>query len=260
VALRSPKERSDTGVRQQIELLGAPAAEPKTLFEASWRDYVFAEVWTRPGLDRRSRFIITISSAVCSNAPSDILEGYIRGALKLGELTVPELREMVLHLAVYKGWSHGAVFDRAVSKVAATLMLPPGEYLPIRGEPWDPEVRYEEGQANFKTVMVFPSPPPVTAYFEGGIVNFVFAEMWMRPGLDRRARRWVTLVCVADSASQTPIRSHTHAAMAARDATREEMFEFVLQYAIHGSWPKASVMQTVVAEMADKVEKGLPFI
>jgi 4-carboxymuconolactone decarboxylase len=39
-----------------------------------------------------------------------------------------------------------------------------------------------------------------------------------------------------------------------------EMFEFVLQYAIHGSWPKASVMQTVVAEMADKVEEGLPFI
>ncbi len=107
--------------------------------------------------------------------------------------------------------------------------------------------------------MIFPPPPPVTPYFEGGILNFVFGEMWMRPGLDQRARRWVTLVGVADSSSSTPIRTHTYAAMASGNATVEEMQEFVLQYAIHGSWPKASVMQAVVIEMAERVTKGLPY-
>jgi 4-carboxymuconolactone decarboxylase len=47
--------------------------------------------------------------------------------------------------------------------------------------------------------------------------------------------------------------------MASGNATVEEMQEFVLQYAIHGSWPKASVMQAVVIEMAERVTKGLPY-
>jgi 4-carboxymuconolactone decarboxylase len=47
--------------------------------------------------------------------------------------------------------------------------------------------------------------------------------------------------------------------MASGNATREEMNEFVLQYALHGSWPKASVMQATVIEMSDRVAKGLPF-
>lgn len=259
MTLLDPAERTRVGVRQQAELLGAPAPEPTTVFEASWRDYVFAEVWTRPGLDRRSRFIIAISSAACTGAPAETLEGYIRGALTLGELTLAELREAVLHLAVYGSWSRAAPLDAAVTRVADSLGLPPVPYAPIRGEPWDPAVRHTEGAANFKTVMVFGGPPPTTAYFEGGIINFVFGEMWMRPGLDQRARRWITLTCVADSSADIPLRSHTYSAMASGNATTAEMYEFVLQYAIHGGWPKASVMQTAVIKMSDRVAKGLGF-
>ena len=38
-----------------------------------------------------------------------------------------------------------------------------------------------------------------------------------------------------------------------------EMFEFVLQYAIHAGWPKASVAQGAVFEQGDNVANGLPF-
>jgi 4-carboxymuconolactone decarboxylase len=120
-------------------------------------------------------------------------------------------------------------------------------------------LRLSEGAENFTAVMTFPSPPPVTPYFETGILNFVFGEMWMRPGLDQRARRWITMVGVADSASTTPIRTHTYAAMASGNATMAEMQEFVLQYAIHGGWPKASVIQAVVFEMGKRVTDGLPY-
>jgi 4-carboxymuconolactone decarboxylase len=259
MSMQDPAERTRTGIRIQNEVLGAPAPEPKTLFESSWRDYVFAEVWNRPGLDRRSRFLIALVSAACANGPPEILQGYVRGALTLKELTLAQLREAALHVAVYRGWSQGALFDAAVTAVANAMGLPPAPYAPLRGEPWDPGERHAAGSANFRSVMVSPGPPPSTAYFDAGILNFVFGEMWMRPGLDQRARRWITLVCVADSSSDTPIRSHTHAAMASGNATREEMNEFVLQYALHGSWPKASVMQATVLEMADRVAKGLPY-
>lgn len=254
-----PAERTQRGVQLQGELLGKPAAEPTTLLEASWRDFIYAEVWSRPGLDRRSRFLIALAGAASEGCSGDVVEGYARGALTTGELTLSELREAALHLAVYAGWSRGMVLDAAITRAADALGLPAVTIPAIRTEPWDPLQRLSEGAANFTAVMTFSPPPPVAPFFEGGILNFVFAEMWNRAGLDQRSRRWITMVGVADSASTTPIRSHTYAAMASGNATAAEMHEFVLQYAIHAGWPKASVMQSVVFEMGKRVNEGLPF-
>ena len=258
MSLLDPAERTARGAKLQAELTGVPAIEPATLVQASWRDYVFAEVWARPGLDLRSRFLIAMSSAAGAS-DSAATERYVHGALSTGKLTLVELREAALHIAVYAGWSYGDLLDAAVTKVAARMGLAPAEFAPIRAAPWDPQIRHEEGSASFKHNMLFGAPPPQTAYFEAGILNFVFGEMWNRPALDQRARRWLTLVGVGNSSSRTPIRSHVWSAMASGNASREEMFEFVLQYAIHAGWPRASVMQGAVLEQAARVEKGLPF-
>ncbi|CAN7373910.1 carboxymuconolactone decarboxylase family protein [Phenylobacterium sp. LjRoot225] len=259
MSLLDPAERTRRGVEQQAALTGAPAPEPKTLLGASWRDFIYAEVWTRPGLDLRSRFWIAMAAAACSPGPAEILDNYVRGALTTGEVTLSELREGALHLAVYAGWSRGGAWDQSITRVATSLDLAPAEFAPIRAEPWDPAVRHAEGSANFLAVMTIGGPPPVVAYFDSGILNFVFGEMWMRPGLDQRSRRWITMVGVSESSSDTPIRSHTYGAMASGNATMDEMHEFVLQYAIHGGWPKASVMQATVFEMGKRVAQGLPF-
>jgi 4-carboxymuconolactone decarboxylase len=258
MSLLDPADRTRRGIARQSELLATPALQPATLFEASWRDYVFAEVWDRPALDIRSRYLIAMSGAAGVN-DSAAAEGYARGALGSGIVSLGELREAALHIAVYSGWSQGGILDAAVTKAADALGLPPAEWTPLCAAPWDPEVRHEEGRESFKHNMLFGGPPPKTAYFEAGILNFVFGEMWNRPGLDQRARRWLTLVGVGNSSCSTPIRSHVWSAMASGNATREEMFEFVLQYAIHAGWPRASVMQAAVMEQADRVEKGLPF-
>jgi 4-carboxymuconolactone decarboxylase len=259
MSLLDPAERTRRGLEQQARLTGAPAPAPKTLLEASWRDFLYAEVWTRPGLDLRSRFWIAMAAAACSPGPDEILDNYVRGALTTGEVTLAELREGALHLAVYAGWSRGGAWDAAITRVAEALGLPPAEFAPIRADPWDPRVRHTEGAANFKSVMTIGGPPPVVAYFDTGIINFVFGEMWMRPGLDQRSRRWITMVGVSESSSDVPIRSHTYAAMASGNATMDEMHEYVLQYAVHGGWPRASVMQGAVFEMGKRVAEGLPF-
>jgi 4-carboxymuconolactone decarboxylase len=259
MTLRDPAERIRIGEQQQSELLAAPAGAPATLLDASWRDYVFSEIWTRSGLDRRSRFLISISGAACEGGRPDVLDGYVRGALTGKALTVTELREAALHLAVYAGWSRGTAMNASITRVAAALELDEPSFEPIRDTAWDPRERLSAGAENFKSVMIFQAPPPTVPYFESGILNFVFGEMWMRPGLDQRARRWVTLVGVADSSSTTPIRTHIYAAMASGNATLPEMHEFVLQYAVHGGWPRASVLQATVLEMGERVTKGLPY-
>ncbi|MBY0421483.1 MAG: carboxymuconolactone decarboxylase family protein [Parvularculaceae bacterium] len=256
--MRDPDERAALGRKTEEEMTGAAPQTPATLYQSAWRDFVFSEVWTRPGLDLRARFLISIAVASCAQDAARAAL-YAKGALAGGHARLTELREAALHLGVYGGFTEGGVFDAAVTVAAAGLGLSDEAFPPLRDKPWDPAARLDAGASSFKTVMTFGGPPPRTAYFEGGILNFVFADMWSRPGLDQRARRWLTLVGVGYSSAKTPIRSHVWSALASGDATADEMLEFVLQFAVHSGWPRASYMQSVVLEMIEKVKKGLPF-
>ena len=258
MTLLDPAERIACGNAIAAEVTGAALPTPATPYEESWRDFIFAEVWSRPGLDRRARFLIAMAGAALANGSADHLDRYVRGALTSGELSLAELREAALHLSVYGGWTKGAELEAAVTRVAGALGLPAAECPPIRAGTWDPLVRSEEGAQEFINVMTFPGGPPATPYLEA-IRNFVFGEMWCRPGLDQRARRWITLVGVCESSAEVPIKSHIHAAMASGNCQPDEMQEFVLQYGTQAGWPKASVIQGVVFEMSKKIAAGLPW-
>jgi 4-carboxymuconolactone decarboxylase len=255
-----PAERSTLGARLQAELTGAPVRLAETPMQQSWRDFVYAEIWSRPGLDRRARFLISLAGAAIVGH-THAVSAYARGALTTGEITLAELREAALHVAVYSGWTAGSLLDAEVSKVAVDLGLSPVELPPLCATPRDPIERMESGAAEFRHVMTFDGPPPGNGnpFLQDGILNFVFAEMWCRPGLDQRARRWLTLVGVCESCADTPIKSHLYAAMASGNCAAAELHEFVLHYAIHAGWPKASRIQGDVFAMAKKVADGLPW-
>jgi 4-carboxymuconolactone decarboxylase len=223
--LLDPKERSDRGVATAEQVIGVAFPEPTTLLQESWRDFIFAEVWTRPG------------------------------ALKTGELSLSELREGALHLAVYSGWGNGGKLDRAVTRVQQELGLDPVAWPPIRAEPWDPQVRNDEGEAEFTKVMTFPGGGPTSPFLQG-INNFVFGEMWCRRGLDEPSRRWITLVGVCESGADIPIGSHIHSAMASGNCKPGELLEFVLQYGTHAGWPKASRINGIVQQQIAHFEAG----
>ncbi|HEX7753592.1 MAG TPA: carboxymuconolactone decarboxylase family protein [Novosphingobium sp.] len=255
--LLDPAERSARGAALRADITGQTDT-PADLWDESWRDFIFAEVWSRPGLDRRARYLVAMAGAALAGAHAPTLDGYVRGALRSGTLTLAELREAALHLAVYGGWSRGGALNEAIGRAARALGLKAAETAPIRAEPWNPETRTAEGMATFEHVMTFPGGPSSSPCLE--VINdFVFGELWRRPALDQRARRWITLVGVCESATEIPIKSHVHAAMASGNCTPAEMREFVVQYGIHAGWPKASAIQAVVFEMSRKVAEGLPW-
>jgi 4-carboxymuconolactone decarboxylase len=113
--------------------------------------------------------------------------------------------------------------------------------------------RTETGRRVYEEVMVSPAPPPMSPFLANGVVDAVFGELWDRPGLSRRDRRWVTLACVAAAAVAEPIRQHVHAALASGDISREEFQEFVLHFAYYAGWPRASALEmtyySVIAEL-----------
>jgi 4-carboxymuconolactone decarboxylase len=65
-------------------------------------DQVFAEIWTRPGLTRKEPRWIAITCASMTGVKF-AMETHIGAALRTGDITIEEMREFVLHFAVYAG-------------------------------------------------------------------------------------------------------------------------------------------------------------
>jgi 4-carboxymuconolactone decarboxylase len=63
--------------------------------------YAWGEIWTRPGLDRRTRSMITVAMLVALNHETE-LALHLQSALRNG-VTVDELKEVLLQTAVYCG-------------------------------------------------------------------------------------------------------------------------------------------------------------
>ena len=103
------EERHVRGMKVRREVLGdehVDRAQAKaTSFSKDFQDlltrYAWGEIWTRPGLDRRTRSCITVAMTVALNRPEE-LALHLRGALRNG-VTVDELREILLQTAVYCG-------------------------------------------------------------------------------------------------------------------------------------------------------------
>lgn len=117
-----------------------------------------------------------------------------------------------------------------------------------------PEQRRQYGRDWFEYTMTMPAPAPTTPYQRNGIADFVFGEMWSRPGLDMKSRRWITLACVAASDTVVPIQAHIYAALKSGDVTIEEMHEFTLHFAVYCGWPKASIVNQVAIDMWQRIQ------
>lgn len=105
------------------------------------------------------------------------------------------------------------------------------------------------GRETFRAVLGFDAPVSPETPFERAAQDVVFAEVWARPGLDRRSRRWITLACVAAAGAPTPIRVYAQAALASGDISMTELREFVLQFAVFQGFPKAAEFELILNEL-----------
>lgn len=104
--MSEPYER---GMAVRREVLGGEhvdAAIAKTTeFTADFQDlitrYAWGEIWSRSGLDRRTRSCITLTALVALGREEE-LAMHVRAALRIG-LTPDEIKEVLLHSAIYCG-------------------------------------------------------------------------------------------------------------------------------------------------------------
>ena len=99
----------DEGMRVRREVLGDEhvdrAIARTTDFTREFQDlitrYAWGEIWTRPGLDRRTRSAVTLAALVARGHWEE-LAMHVRAARRNG-LTEDEIKEVLLQCAIYCG-------------------------------------------------------------------------------------------------------------------------------------------------------------
>jgi 4-carboxymuconolactone decarboxylase len=102
-------ERAVQGMAVRREVLGDAhvdrAVAGATPFTAPFQDfitrYAWGEVWSRPGLSRAERSIITLTALAVLRQEEE-LAMHLRAALRNG-LTTDQIREVLLQVGVYAG-------------------------------------------------------------------------------------------------------------------------------------------------------------
>ncbi len=104
-----PDDLLKRGMKTRREVLGDQhvdtATQAATDLDRDFQDfitrYAWGDIWSREGLSRQTRSIITISLMVALNREEE-LRMHLRAALRNG-VTPDEIRETLMHCAVYCG-------------------------------------------------------------------------------------------------------------------------------------------------------------
>ena len=82
-------------------------------------DFVFGSIWTRPGLDRKQRSLVTLGILIALRRTEE-LKNHVQIGLKNG-LTVGEIEESLIHATAYAGFPAAYAASNAAAEVLRDL-------------------------------------------------------------------------------------------------------------------------------------------
>jgi 4-carboxymuconolactone decarboxylase len=100
-------EQRRKGSEKFEEVMGFPPPDVDDLFLDATLEHLFPNIWTRGGLSRRERRLVTLTVIAClGHEPT--MKLHLSAAMKSGDLSDEDVDELMLHLAHYAGWPVGA--------------------------------------------------------------------------------------------------------------------------------------------------------
>jgi len=114
--------------------------------------------------------------------------------------------------------------------------------------------RWARGAEEFTEVVGMPAPRRGDDYVADVVIDQVFAEIWTRPGLTRKERRWIAITCACASGAPFAMETHLGAALRSGDISIEELREFVIMFAVYSGHPAATAARAAL----DKATAQLP--
>ena len=89
-------------------------------FQSLITKYAWGEIWTRPGLDVRTRRVLVIGTLIALSQLEE-LAMHVRAALASGDLSANDVKEIVLQQAIYCGVPAANAAFRVVGEATAEI-------------------------------------------------------------------------------------------------------------------------------------------
>ena len=104
------RERFELGTKKRRKVLGDAWVDrsnaKKTEFNAEFLDlisrYAWGEIWTRPGLDDRTRRLLVLGSMIALGRWEEF-KLHIRAAITEGAISKNDIKEVIMQQAIYCG-------------------------------------------------------------------------------------------------------------------------------------------------------------
>jgi 4-carboxymuconolactone decarboxylase len=104
------RERFELGTKKRRKVLGDAWVDrsnaKKTEFNAEFLDlisrYAWGEIWTRPGLDDRTRRLLVLGSMIALGRWEEF-KLHVRAAVVEGGITKNDIKEVIMQQAIYCG-------------------------------------------------------------------------------------------------------------------------------------------------------------
>ncbi|MFC8511334.1 carboxymuconolactone decarboxylase family protein [Streptomyces sp. NPDC057411] len=208
-------------------------------------EFGYGDVYSRPGLSLPQRQIVNVAALTAMGTAAPQLRFHIDGALTVG-VTRTEIVETIMHMSVYAGFPAALNGIAAAREVFAARPETAEEPQESRIRPAETsQERYERGRAALARVdghageQVVASLADLAPDLARYIIEFCFADIYSRPGLDLKTRELATVAaCTALGTAGPQLRVHLHGLLNV-GGTREEAVETIMQMAGYAGFPAA---------------------
>lgn len=192
------------------------------------------ELWQRPGLSKKDRYLVTLSTLVARTQTIGMLH-YVNGALDDG-VSPAEISEVVTQLAFYAGWSTAFAAIDVLKDVFAQRGIG-ADRLPAIAPTLlslDDAVPDEAIRVAFIGDAVGPISPALQHFTDDPLYH----QVWLRPGLAMRDRNLVTITALIALGQLEFLPFYLNRAVE-KGITKEQIGELIGHIAFYAGWPFA---------------------
>lgn len=219
-------------------------------------EFAYGDVYSRPGLDMKSREIATVAALTAMGNAAPQLKTHIRASLNVG-LNHDQIMETIIQMALYAGFpaSLNAI------QVAKEVFAEKGKKYQPKVIKSDQATRYKRGS---KLIGEVYGDPNAAENMEKGlgdiapdmarfIIEFPYGDVYSRPGLDMKLREIATVAACTALGTATPqLKTHIRASLNV-GLTEVEIKECIIQMALYAGFPASlNALQAAKEVFAEK--------
>jgi len=206
---------------------------------------VRGDLWKRSGISLRDRSIVTLAALVARNQTVE-MRYYFNRALDNG-VKPREIAEIITHLAFYSGWGNAMSAAAVVQDVFAERQIG-ADQLPPASPSLLPLDRVAEEKRAATVEQQFGAVAPGLVQYT---TDFLFNDLWLRPGLAPRDRSLVTVSALIAAGQVAQVPFHLNKAMD-NGLTQAQAAEVITHLAFYVGWPNAMSALPVAKEVFEK--------